>query len=184
MTQRNIAMKLTFATAAVFGGAVAACSMGAPTAAADPALPPAPPYLWGAPYVYPGAFSYLPYYPYVYPKPTTDTRGVRTAGVVGDPTQTAFAMPNSKPGESLGQPNLFSAANARSEISGGLTPASPPVGGVNFAPSGVPVTTLENPEGTPPPPAGGPEAAMPAPMTVPTLEDPGPHPIEGERSDQ
>lgn len=157
-------------------GAVAAAGEG--TAHASPSAPVVP-FIPGPPSVpYPGASSYAPYFQLTLAPATTDTRGVRTGGLTGDPSMTSVLMPGSKPGNAF--PNLvqqYTSANARYGIQGGTAPPQGAAVGLlpgMVAGAGPAPIGLENPGGQSPQSGAGTPSEVhdPAPPTYPQLEAP------------
>ncbi|MEZ0053779.1 hypothetical protein ABIA30_004812 [Mycobacterium sp. MAA66] len=150
------------------------------------AQPPVLPFMPGAPGVpYPGGYSYqIGTGTFSYPPHTTDNRGVRTAGVTADPSQTSTGLPNDKPG--AGSPNQsfwLNFDNARYGIQGGIVPPDSAqaiaqtttgiIPGVVSSGGPWPEPLLESPSGTPPKtgvPTG--EVTNPTPPSYPQLEAP------------
>lgn len=161
--------------------ALAAVPCAAGIAAADP---PGLPFVPGPPGVpYPGGYSYeIGTGNFTLAPHTTDTRGVRTGGPTGDPTQTSTSMPNSKPGAGVANQTFWmNYSNARYGIQGGIAPPDSATAisqsdtgtlpGM-IANGGQPVVpALESPTGTPPK-DGAParEATNSTPPTYPQLE--------------
>lgn len=112
-------------TALLVGLAIAT----APPAVAQPDLPDPPPWVPLAPDVEPGSFDY----PYnviaVEPPPLTDSRGVRIAATVDNPSQAA-GLPGSSRGNAPQDDGPLVTSNTRYGISAGLESPGAPSPGV------------------------------------------------------
>ncbi len=130
--------------AGLFGFAAAAG-----VAAADPALPPVPPYLPDVPYPYPGSYLYLYNLIPVFGPATSDARGIR-ATVTVDPAMSASGMPGSQLGLEPNKSNqLGTYSSTRNGISAGPAPEQTVQPGVSIG-AGVVMPTVEDPTGAPP----------------------------------
>lgn len=128
--------------------AAAAAVALAPVAAAQPAPTPPSPILPGTVEVVPGAYGFS-YGPIVTGPPAiTDARGVRLSDNVGQ-AQSQYGLPLSQLGNANESPGQLTQANARYNISAGVTPPIPPNPGVNIG-AGTQSSLLEDPAGRPP----------------------------------
>jgi hypothetical protein len=144
-----------------------------PLAGAQPALPPAPPYVPGDVSPQPGSFSY-PYNVIVVPPPASvDARGVNVTANV-DPGSQSAGLPGSRLGNSAPPANSLTGSNVLYGIEAGIGTYQQPNPTVTIA-AGSNATGLEDPSGQPPQDPGRPEAAAPttaAGDAPPVLEDP------------